>query len=96
MVFSGLFQDKFIDQVQVVAYFHEWEASEVRSARTHAYTLVCSFHGGCAGVALAQELNHACTRLFIYDIYMIFIMIYMLHGEYIYRSALCLPSSAPP
>eukprot|EP00729_Bicosta_minor_P019753 gene19753-2723_t len=31
MVFSGLFQDKFIDQVQVVAYFHEWEASEERA-----------------------------------------------------------------
>lgn len=31
MVFSGLFQDKFIDQVQVVAYFHEWEATEARA-----------------------------------------------------------------
>lgn len=25
MAFSGLFQDKFIDQVQVVGYLHEWE-----------------------------------------------------------------------
>ena len=25
MVWSGLFQDKFIDQVQVVGYLHEWE-----------------------------------------------------------------------
>lgn len=24
MVFSGLFQDKFIDQIQVVGYLHEW------------------------------------------------------------------------
>ena len=26
MVFSNLFQDKFIDQVQVVGYLHQWEA----------------------------------------------------------------------
>jgi hypothetical protein len=25
MVFSGLFQDRFVDQVQVVAYIHRWE-----------------------------------------------------------------------
>ena len=27
MTFSGLFQDRFIDQVQVVAYLHEWKPS---------------------------------------------------------------------
>ena len=25
MTFSGLFQERFIDQVQVVAYLHEWQ-----------------------------------------------------------------------
>ena len=25
MKFSGLYEDRFVDQVQVVAYFHEWE-----------------------------------------------------------------------
>lgn len=28
MVFSGLFQDRFIDQVQVVAYLHKWAPEE--------------------------------------------------------------------
>eukprot|EP01034_Spumella_vulgaris_P035949 gene35949-44329_t len=27
MVFSGLFQDKFVNQIQVVGYLHEWTAS---------------------------------------------------------------------
>ena len=31
MVFSGLFEDEFIDQVQVVGYFHEWEATADRA-----------------------------------------------------------------
>ena len=31
MVFSGKFDDKFIDQVQVVAYLHEWEPSAERA-----------------------------------------------------------------
>lgn len=30
MVFSNLFADVFIDQVQVVAYFHEWQDAEAR------------------------------------------------------------------
>lgn len=29
MVFSGLFQDKFIDQIQVVGYLHEWPRENV-------------------------------------------------------------------
>lgn len=28
MVFSGLFQDDFVDQVQVVTYFHKWKTTE--------------------------------------------------------------------
>lgn len=28
MVFSGLFQDDFVDQVQVVAYYHKWKTSD--------------------------------------------------------------------
>lgn len=28
MVFSGLFRDRFVDQVQVVAYLHEWAAPD--------------------------------------------------------------------
>lgn len=31
MVFSNLFKDRFINQVQVVAYFHEWNDVDVRS-----------------------------------------------------------------
>ena len=31
MQFSGLFQEEFIDQVQVVGYFHEWNNTESRS-----------------------------------------------------------------
>ena len=27
MEFSGLFQDKFIDQVQVVGYLHDWNVT---------------------------------------------------------------------
>ena len=33
MQFSGLFQDRFIDQIQVVGYFHRWEATEQRGGR---------------------------------------------------------------
>ena len=32
MVFSGLFQDRFIDQVQVVGYLHDQMAVEDRSS----------------------------------------------------------------
>ena len=32
MVFSGRFQSDFVDQVQVVAYLHEWETSSRRKA----------------------------------------------------------------
>jgi hypothetical protein len=32
MVFSNLFQDRFIDQVQVVGYLHEWQPSEERAS----------------------------------------------------------------
>eukprot|EP00163_Fabomonas_tropica_P001901 TRINITY_DN11404_c0_g1_i1.p1 TRINITY_DN11404_c0_g1~~TRINITY_DN11404_c0_g1_i1.p1 ORF type:complete len:432 (+),score=114.06 TRINITY_DN11404_c0_g1_i1:149-1444(+) len=30
MVFSNLFQDKFVDQVQVVAYLHRWQKDQVK------------------------------------------------------------------
>ena len=30
MVFSGLFQEEFVDQVQVVAYYHKWSDSDRR------------------------------------------------------------------
>jgi len=33
MVFSGLFEEEFIDQVQVVGYFHQWEATPERAGR---------------------------------------------------------------
>merc|ERR1712137_614030 len=33
MQFSGLFQDKFIDQIQVVGYFHRWEPTEERGGQ---------------------------------------------------------------
>merc|ERR1712137_150477 len=33
MEFSGLFQESFIDQIQVVGYFHRWEATEERGGR---------------------------------------------------------------
>lgn len=32
MVFSGLFQDRFIDQVQIVAYLHEWNNQGVANS----------------------------------------------------------------
>ena len=32
MVFSGLFEDAFVDQVQVVAYLHEWDVESRASA----------------------------------------------------------------
>lgn len=31
MVFSGIFEDRFIDQVQVVGYFHSWQATSERA-----------------------------------------------------------------
>ena len=37
MVFSGLFQDKFVDQVQVVSYLHDWEPSENSSSGQFIY-----------------------------------------------------------
>jgi len=37
MVFSGLFQDKFIDQVQVVAYLHQWEAVDAKVGGEFVY-----------------------------------------------------------
>ena len=30
MVFSGKFEERFVDQVQVVGYLHQWEATEAR------------------------------------------------------------------
>ena len=33
MKFSGLFEEEFIDQVQVVAYFHRWNATEERGGK---------------------------------------------------------------
>ncbi len=33
MQFSGLFEDKFIDQVQVVGYIHDWEPTADRAGR---------------------------------------------------------------
>eukprot|EP01094_Clydonella_sp_ATCC50884_P011068 TRINITY_DN2086_c0_g1_i1.p1 TRINITY_DN2086_c0_g1~~TRINITY_DN2086_c0_g1_i1.p1 ORF type:complete len:431 (-),score=189.18 TRINITY_DN2086_c0_g1_i1:129-1421(-) len=33
MQFSGLFRDRFIDQIQVVGYFHEWEATPERGGQ---------------------------------------------------------------
>eukprot|EP01128_Nolandella_sp_AFSM9_P009179 TRINITY_DN57_c4_g1_i1.p1 TRINITY_DN57_c4_g1~~TRINITY_DN57_c4_g1_i1.p1 ORF type:complete len:472 (+),score=115.22 TRINITY_DN57_c4_g1_i1:164-1417(+) len=33
MVFSGLWEDQFVDQIQVVAYLHEWEATPERGGQ---------------------------------------------------------------
>jgi hypothetical protein len=33
MVFSGLFQDRFVDQIQAVAYVHDWSARDLVSGR---------------------------------------------------------------
>jgi len=41
MVFSGLFQDRFIDQVQVVGYLHDQMAVEDRSSGGWIEILSC-------------------------------------------------------
>mmetsp|Transcript_9042 Transcript_9042/g.25351 ORF Transcript_9042/g.25351 Transcript_9042/m.25351 type:complete len:438 (+) Transcript_9042:227-1540(+) len=38
MKFSGLFEDRFIDQVQVVGYVHQWESAEDRDGEFVYYT----------------------------------------------------------
>jgi hypothetical protein len=37
MEFSGLWQDDFVDQVQVVAYYHEWNPEGVKGAGEFMY-----------------------------------------------------------
>ena len=37
MKFSGLFEERFVDQVQVVAYLHEWDPREVQTPGKFIY-----------------------------------------------------------
>jgi len=37
MVFSDMWQEQFVDQVQVVAYYHQWSPDNVKGAGEFLY-----------------------------------------------------------
>ena len=57
MAFSGLFADRFVDQVQVVAYFHEWE--DAGGARGGAFAHWSARDGSAALLAPAPGSGSA-------------------------------------
>jgi len=57
MAFSGLFADRFVDQVQLVAYFHEWEDPD--GARGGAFAHWAARDGRAATLAARPGSGNA-------------------------------------